>query len=159
MSESSRRAAAAKALLLLLARLGIAGLFLYAGVMKALDPAAFAQEIANFRILPEPLIGPLALFLPAIEVFAGLALLLPGYRAGGALLTGAMLLGFSIAMAQARMRGIDAECGCFGASSASQVSWEKVAQDLALAMLSFWILREELPKLRATAASPAPEQA
>jgi len=144
-------------LLLGVARFGLAALFLYTGALKAIDPTLFAQEIANYRLLPEALVGPAALLLPALELAAGVALLSPRYRAGGALLTGVMLLAFSGGMAQARLRGIDLDCGCFGAAISSQVSWDKVAIDMGLAILSFWIVRSELVGARDALDGPGPD--
>lgn len=138
--------------LLMLGRLGLAGLFLYTGATKALDPGLLAQDIANYRVLPEALVGPTALLLPALELAAAAGLLLRSYAGGAALLTGLMLLAFAGAMGQARLRGIDLDCGCFGTAASSAVSWNKVALNLGLAMLSFWIVRSQL----VTNASPGP---
>jgi uncharacterized membrane protein YphA (DoxX/SURF4 family) len=134
-------------------RLGVAGLFIYAAVPKLLDAAHFAEDINHYRMLPEALVGPLALGLPALELVAGLALLVPAYTRGAALLCAAMLGMFAIAMAQSKLRGIDLECGCFGAASEARVSWTKVTLDLALAMLAAWLVRP-LPKT-----PPAPDRA
>ena len=35
-----------------LVRLGLCGLFLYAGISKLGDPAAFAQDVSHYRVLP-----------------------------------------------------------------------------------------------------------
>jgi uncharacterized membrane protein YphA (DoxX/SURF4 family) len=147
----------ARALLLVVARVGIAAVFLYTGAVKTLDPASFAQDIANYRVLPDALVGPSALLLPPLELAAGAGLLLRGYRAGAAVLAGAMLLVFAFAMAQARLRGIDLDCGCFGAAVGAQVSWEKVALDLGLAILCLSIVWSELRQRRTAAAEPKPE--
>ena len=45
----------------------------------------------------------------------------------------------TVAMAQAILRGIDLECGCFGRAVADPVSWTKVAFDTGLAMLAGWV--------------------
>lgn len=127
------------------ARLGVAGLFIAAAVPKLLDAAHFAEDINHYRMLPESFVGPLALGLPVLELVAGLALLVPAYTRGAALLCAAMLGVFAIAMAQSKLRGIDLECGCFGAASEARVSWTKVTLDLALAMLAAWLVRP-LPK-------------
>jgi uncharacterized membrane protein YphA (DoxX/SURF4 family) len=128
-----------------LVRLGIAGLFLYAAVPKLLDPTHFAEDISHYRVLPEAFVGPLALGLPVLELVAGLALLVPAYSRGAALLCAGLLGMFAIAMAQSKLRGIDLECGCFGAASEARVSWTKVTLDLLLAMLAVWLVRP-LPK-------------
>jgi putative oxidoreductase len=122
-----------------MARLGLAGLFLYAGGVKLVDPGAFAQDLAHYRLLPEPLAGPLAVGLPVLEIIAGLGLLTRTYMRGAGLLMAAMLALFATAMAQAKLRGINLDCGCFGAGSNLQVSWTKVAVNLGLGMLGIWI--------------------
>jgi len=137
----------------LVARFGLAGLFLYAGAVKLADPAGFIGDLDHYRLLPESLSPLAALALPVFEVVAGLALALPGYVRGGALLSAAMLLAFAVAMTQAKLRGINLACGCFGAGSDLQVSWAKVTLDLLLAMLAVWLVSmpEAVPPLVQTA--------
>jgi putative oxidoreductase len=130
-------------------------MFLYAGVLKLLEPVAFAQDISNYRLLPEAIVPALAIGLPVLEIVAGLALLTPGYVRGGAVLSALMLALFALAMAQAKLRGIDVACGCFGAGSASQVSLGKVALNFGLAILSIWIAWT----FRPTTAPPPPPTA
>jgi uncharacterized membrane protein YphA (DoxX/SURF4 family) len=128
-----------------LVRLGLAGVFLYAGGIKLLDPNSLAEAIGNYRMLPGALVGPLALGLPVLEVVVGAALLWPRYTRGAAVLCALMLGAFAVAMAQSKLRGIDLDCGCFGASDAARVSWTKVTLDLTLAMLAVWIARPQPP--------------
>jgi putative oxidoreductase len=123
----------------LCARLGLAGLFLWTGISKFAEPAAFAQDISHYRLLPQASIGVLALGLPVLECVAGLALLTRTYFAGGAALISSMLLVFAAGMAQARLRGIDLDCGCFGGATAEPVTWSKVALNVGLAMLAGWV--------------------
>ncbi len=128
-------------LVALLCRIGLCAMFVYAGALKLSDPNGFAEDLMNYRLLPEALVAPLALVLPVLEIVTAVALLLPSYARGGALLCALMLAVFAAAMAQAKMRGIDLECGCFGQAESTQVSWSKVAQNLALAMLALWLTR------------------
>jgi uncharacterized membrane protein YphA (DoxX/SURF4 family) len=123
-----------------LVRVGLALLFAYAGAQKLLDPSGLARDIENYRIVPEPLVGPLALAVPVLELVTAAALLTGPYLRGAAVLATGMLAVFAVAMAQAKLRGIDLECGCFGAASQSQVSWRQVARNLGLAILSAWLL-------------------
>jgi hypothetical protein len=90
-------------------------------------------------MLPESLTGPLAVGLPVLEIVAGLGLLTRTYMRGGAVLATLMLVAFAGAMAQAKLRGINLDCGCFGAASKLQVSWTKVALNLGLAILGVWV--------------------
>src|SRR5205807_7878482 len=52
----------------------VAGIFLYAGAIKALDPVQFASDIDNYKILPWPISVALAFDLPWLEVLCGIAL-------------------------------------------------------------------------------------
>jgi uncharacterized membrane protein YphA (DoxX/SURF4 family) len=136
-----------------LARAGIAFMFLYAGVAKLAEPAQLASDMANYRLLPETWVPVLALFVPVFEVALALSLLLSPYLRGGALLSAMLLTVFAAAMAQAKLRGIDLECGCFGAAADARVSWIKVAQNVALATLAVWVAWSA----SRSAAEPRPE--
>jgi putative oxidoreductase len=120
----------------------LAAVFAIAALPKLLDPGAFANDLLNYRVLPESLVGIVALFMPALELAIAVALLLPRLQRGAALLSTALMLCFAVAMAQARIRGIDLSCGCFGAAFESKVSWLTVARSLLFAAMSavplFW---------------------
>jgi predicted anti-sigma-YlaC factor YlaD len=120
----------------------LAAVFAAAAVPKLIDPGSFANDLLNYRLLPESLVGLFALFVPALELMIASALLWPRYQRGAALLSTLLLVGFAAAMAQARIRGIDLSCGCFGAAFESKVSWFTVARSLFLAAMSaaplFW---------------------
>jgi putative oxidoreductase len=122
----------ARTALLMALRLGLGALFVVAGALKWRDPSGFAQEIANYRLLPDLAVS-LAIVLPGIEVLAGAALLagpLPWRRAGaGAIMV--ITAAFTVAVFSAVVRGLDISCGCFGAGS-GRVSWLTVARNLAL---------------------------
>lgn len=137
-----------------LARVGLAAMFLYAGVLKLQDPAGFAVDLNNYRLLPEALVPVLAVGLPVLEIVTAFALLLPGYVQGGAALSALMLFAFAGGMAQAKLRGIDLECGCFGTDSGAKVSYAKVALNAGLAILSLWIMRSSPSRPKAKPPTP-----
>ena len=121
-----------------LARLVLAGVFLVAATPKLLDPAAFAASIANFRVFPDALVNAIATVVPALELVGALALLTP-WRRGGALLLGGMLLAFTALLAVSLARGLDLDCGCFGADPSAQadpVSWLHLLRNVALLALA-----------------------
>jgi hypothetical protein len=95
-------------------RAGLAALFLYAGVAKLVDVRAFASDIANYRVVPASLIGPFAAALPGVEIVCGLALLRAATARAGAVLATALVIVFTAAAAQALVRDINIDCGCFG---------------------------------------------
>ena len=60
--------------LLILLRLVLGGLFIYAGAVKVLDPLGFAQNIRNYDLVGQSLSFIAAVVLPWLEILAGLAL-------------------------------------------------------------------------------------
>jgi uncharacterized membrane protein YphA (DoxX/SURF4 family) len=101
----------------ILCRLLLAGVFGYAGIEKILEPGAFADSIAAYRLLPDALVNPVALVLPVVEVALALALFVPKLRKTAAGGIGVLLLIFMAGLAQAWARGIVLNCGCFGGDS------------------------------------------
>jgi hypothetical protein len=110
----------------------IGGLFIYAGVIKALDPIRFAIDIDNFKTLPWFISVRLAFYLPWLEILCGVALITRRLYAGGlSILTGLMLI-FIGATIVAKARGLDITCGCFGhATSNLSFTWH-LALDFAI---------------------------
>jgi uncharacterized membrane protein YphA (DoxX/SURF4 family) len=90
----------------------IAGVFLLAGVYKAVDPFKFAALAKNL-LVPYDLTLPLALVLSVLETTAGILILIPRFRRWGAILAGALLLGFMgyIGWNYVALQGRD--CSCF----------------------------------------------
>lgn len=99
---------------LILLRWVLGGLFLYAGVSKAMNPDGFMADLGKFQLLPELLVVPVAIYLPFLEILAGLALVTGIFCLGGLFLTKGMLLAFSVGLVSAWWRGLDITCGCFG---------------------------------------------
>jgi putative oxidoreductase len=100
--------------------LGLAAVFVYAGVDKLRDPLQFADSIAGFAILPAAFINPLALALPPFEVACGLSLLWPPTRRVGALALALLSVMFFAALSSALLRGLTLDCGCFGIGAPSR---------------------------------------
>jgi uncharacterized membrane protein YphA (DoxX/SURF4 family) len=117
-------------------RFALAGLFIYAGVVKLRSPADFALEISRYELLPE-LSAYAAAMLPTIELTLGaglLALPRPWQRAS-ALGILVLMLVFTVAAGSAIARGLDIECGCFGDAS-GEVTWLTLGRDLVLVAMS-----------------------
>ena len=134
------------------ARLLLGAIFLYAAVGKIGDPAAFAQAIANYQILPSTWINPTALFLPWLELVCGLGLVAGFCKHASALLIALMLVLFTAALAFAVYRGLDIHCGCFSTDgSAAPRLWLDIVRDLVLLSLAVLVLyragrSEHLPR-------------
>jgi putative oxidoreductase len=95
----------------------VGGIFIYAGVIKAMDPVGFATDIDNYKILPWPFAVRLAFYLPWLEMFCGLAVILGLLYRGGLLILTVLTSIFIIASVIAKARGLDITCGCFGHAS------------------------------------------
>ena len=118
----------------------IGGLFVYAGIVKVIDPVEFARDIDNYKMLPWPIGVWLALYLPWLEIFCGLALMTRVfYRGSVFIVTGLMSL-FIVASIVAKARGLDVSCGCFGhASTYLNFSWHLALDFLLLGgLLLLW---------------------
>jgi putative oxidoreductase len=92
----------------------IGAIFIYAGILKILDPVAFARDVDNYKMLPWPAAVALGLYLPWLEVFCGLAIVTRRFYRGGLILLTALTAAFIIASILAKARGLDISCGCFG---------------------------------------------
>lgn len=123
--------------------------FVFAGVVKARDPQLFLIQVRGFRLLPDPWAAWLALGLPWLEIFGGLAVLSGWCRRGGLLLLNLCLVAFAAALVTAWARGLDIECGCFGKTFKTGLLGQ-LALDGALLLSGLWLLfgsrRSSLPE-------------
>ena len=110
----------------------VAGIFIYAGALKAFDPVRFASDIDNYKILPWPVCVALAFYLPWLEILCALALVLRWcYRGALSILT-PLILVFTLATIAAKVRGLDITCGCFGHASQNWSFPAHLATNLAI---------------------------
>jgi uncharacterized membrane protein YphA (DoxX/SURF4 family) len=118
------------------AQLLVGIVFLAAALAKVGDLRGFSEQVHNYRLAPVWSENLLSMTLPWIELLAGLSLVLGVRpRAGAAVSLGLMVL-FTVAVAQAWVRGLDFECGCFGTADASRIGARKLAENLALGLLA-----------------------
>lgn len=96
----------------------LAGIFVYSGAVKLMDPSLFAEIIAGFGLLPDALIYPFAVLLPIIELVAGIGLV---FSLRGSLPAIAVMLVMFIAVLLYGIHlGLDIDCGCFGPEDPEQ---------------------------------------
>lgn len=122
-------------------RVVLAGLFVWAGTVKLMDPRVFAVTIKAFGIAPEWLITPASHWLPVLEIALGLGLLCDvlGSLAG---VTG-LLLFFIAILAWAIHLGLDIDCGCYGPTDPESKAFGSLAtslwRDLAMLTAAAWL--------------------
>lgn len=97
-----------------LCRLILAGVFIYSGYVKVQPTLQFAVAISGYKMVPENLIYPMAKYLPWVEIFLGLAILIGWKIRYFSAATAALLFFFIVVLAITISRGIEANCGCFG---------------------------------------------
>ena len=103
----------------LAARLILGGVFIFASIDKIIHPAAFAEAVYNYQILPDTLITLTAMILPWLELILGVFLILGLWFPGAVLLSNLLLVTFFGALVFNLARGLDIHCGCFSTSQQS----------------------------------------
>lgn len=125
MAQDLARLAAGTAPMLL------AFVFLRAALHKATALGVFEGVVADYRLAPSALSGPIAKGLLALEAICVLLLFWPGSSQAGAFLAATLLMIYAAAMAVNLVRGRSfIDCGCGGPSES--LSWALVARNLML---------------------------
>src|SRR5436309_1651385 len=119
----------------------VAGIFIYAGAIKALDPVQFASDIDNYKMLPWPISVALAFYLPWLEILCGFALIFRVFYRGALSILTSLILVFTLATIAAKVRGLDITCGCFGHASQNWSFPAHLATNLGIlaALLVLWL--------------------
>ena len=127
-----------KALALAVLRLVLAGIFLYAAATKLVDMRSFAEELANFHVLPAGMVPIVAAGIPGIEILIGILLVIGVAARAAAAVSAGLLVVFIAALSQALVRDIDLRCGCFGGSDVA--TWGTVARDVVMLVPALLVL-------------------
>ncbi|MBI4914107.1 MAG: DoxX family membrane protein [Acidobacteria bacterium] len=125
----------------------LGAVMLGAALPKIADPPGFAQSIHAYGLLPLGAVKPVALLLPWLEGFCGLALVAGPGRRGGAAWTLLLMALFTGALGLNLWRGHPVDCGCFGAAQGARPLEARlldmklaILRDLGLAVLSVQVL-------------------
>jgi uncharacterized membrane protein YphA (DoxX/SURF4 family) len=117
-------------------RVLVALVFLTAAYGKFRHWSVLQGVVANYRLIPEVLVAPVAYLLPPVEALVGAALLLglgsPWPELGAAALLLLFAAGMAINLARGR-RHID--CGCFQSALKQSLNWKLVIRNVALSLL------------------------
>jgi uncharacterized membrane protein YphA (DoxX/SURF4 family) len=120
----------------LVLRVGIGLVFIVAGLSKIGHATEFAAQIAGFRLLPQPVIAPMALALPFLELMLGGYLVIGLFTRASAWTAALLLALFDAAIASAVVRGMTVSCGCFGPNDTTVTTWAEVARDAVLVVIA-----------------------
>ena len=115
-------------------RAAFALLFLVAANHKLRDPGRFRTTLAEYRLLPGPVVPLAAMLVIGVEVVVAIALLAPARRAPGPGAAAAVLAVYGAAIAVNLARGRrHIDCGCAGPAVRRPISGWLVARNAALA--------------------------
>ena len=133
-----------KNMLVLIFRIFLGFLFIYASLEKILQPEEFAKQVGYYKALPFGLENLLAILLPWTELIVGICLLAGLLVDGATLLSIIMNLVFILAISQAMLRGIDITCGCFKVSADSEkLGLHTIIRDIIFLIMSFVVLNRQ----------------
>src|SRR5215204_5087522 len=129
------------AIVLLVARLLLALVFLVAGVAKLADRSGSRQAIIDFG-LPSSLAPLLGVLLPLCELMVAAALIPVSTAWWGAVGAVALLLLFVAGIGINLARGRKPDCHCFGQLHSAPAGWMTLARNGALAAIAGFVLWE-----------------
>ncbi|MBI5382304.1 MAG: DoxX family membrane protein [Opitutae bacterium] len=129
----------------LLIRCALGGVFIYAGLPKALHPAAFLKSIESYQLVPYALAVLAAAWMPYVELAVGAACVCRIWERGAYALTGAMAAGFFGLHAYAWARGMTDDCGCFGPEGVWNSHPAGLVINAVLLAASLWLARQKNP--------------
>ncbi|MEX2117656.1 MAG: MauE/DoxX family redox-associated membrane protein [Bacteroidota bacterium] len=124
----------------LAARVFLGVLFVVASADKIADPAAFARSIEDYRLISGTAAMVMATILPWVEMLCGLALIAGVLVQASALLSGTLLIVFTMAVISGLVRGLDISCGCFTQDpTISKIGLLKIGENVVLIALTTFL--------------------
>jgi len=160
------RPALSHPVMLLIFRVIVGGLLLFAAWQKMRSPKAFALSIGAFEMVPRSWLVPLAFFFIWQEIAGGLCLVLGIWSRGAAFICGGLLTVFLGALGWAVVNGMSIECGCFGALFGGEIGVGSLLRNTLLIAMAAWVVAKggggiavERLWARATSAEATPANA
>jgi putative oxidoreductase len=118
-------------------RILLGGVFVYAGLLKGLDPEAFVGQVAAYNILPYQWNFIVAAILPFVELIVGLHLVFNRWVRASAIVVAGLCGTFLILLTTLLIRGMEIDCGCFGPHDSSTPLQAIVRNLMLLTMAHF----------------------
>lgn len=133
----------ANPVLLILLRLYLGALFIYAGFIKLSEPVEnFQAAIQQYSLVPYVLTPYLARTMPWMELVGGVFLIAGYLTRWSALLLAAISLSFCALIGSSFLAGsLPPDCGCFGSSGIHLALREVFILDWVNFFLGLWLFR------------------
>lgn len=125
------------------ARLVLGAVWVWASVSKLRSPLTFVQAVRAYDATPEWLSKGIGYGLPVLELAVGVLLIVGVTVRLSAAVSAALLLVFLVGLIQAAARGLQLECGCFGAGGTTQGSTSyslDILRDVGLLVLAVFLV-------------------
>lgn len=115
--------------LIVITRIILGAVFLWASFGKILEPGDFARSISNYHIVPFGIENIIALILPWLELLIGMGLILGIMVDGSVQISAILLIMFILMIGQAMLRGFNIECGC-GLKEGEMIGLNKILENI-----------------------------
>jgi uncharacterized membrane protein YphA (DoxX/SURF4 family) len=141
---ATERRHAAAAWISTVARLVLGGVFVVAGVLKAVDPQSSVAAVGAYKLLPASLATIVGWGLPFAEIALGLLLLAGIATRAVAAVAGLLLVIFIAGVVSAAARGLSIDCGCFGGGGqvnpGETAYGTELVRDVGLLLVAAWLV-------------------
>lgn len=164
--------------LLVVGRLGLAGIFLFAGYAKMkpqpgmtwspqsvnISLSMFAMQVDSYELLPQSAVNSVAHWLPPFELFLGLWLLSGVALRYSSLAAALLIAGLFLVVMRSFAAGLEINCGCFGPGE-KLGPWTLVRDGsmlvaaMAVTVGAFVVHRRQATRDVSVASSAAPQRA
>jgi uncharacterized membrane protein YphA (DoxX/SURF4 family) len=126
------------------ARFVLAGVFLTAGTLKAMDPSGSVAAVRAYELAPAALETLIGWGLPFLEIGLGLLLALGLQTRAVAIVSAVLLATLIAAVISVAARGLSIDCGCFGGGGPVPPGETRYAseiiRDAGLLLLAGWLI-------------------
>jgi len=130
----------AKEFVSLASRWLVAGVFLVASYDKVWEPAAFAEAVGRYDLLPMAVVSAASVWLAWLELFIGLMLLLGTWVQPAAAWAVALLVFFTGLMVYSGFTGAGFDCGCFPGQEGHPAGFEMALRDVIFLAPALWAI-------------------
>lgn len=124
----------------LVVRIVLGGVFIYASLDKIRHPELFAEAVYNYQLSPEVAVNLVALWLPWLELFSGVLLVLGVWVQGSSLILSGLMMLFLAALGINLARGLDIHCGCFTTQGSGPMTMVTLFRDLLFLVMGLFLL-------------------
>jgi len=126
--------------LLIVLRIVLGLVFIYASIDKVVHPDQFAEIMQDYEILPNAVVNLAALWLAWIEVVLGVCLIAGVWVRAAALMVTGLTAVFIGGLAIAFTRGVGLHCGCFSTDPGGEArTWISLWQEGLLLLACVWL--------------------